>query len=700
MLSITSALALFTLLVIASAVFFVSKRLRVPYTVMLVLAGLLLVPIVQLPYLAPVFGFLDDLVLTPELLFYIFLPVLLFETAFNMNIRKLIENAWSISLLAVVGLLLSTLLIAGALYVLLPLIGLTVPFIILLLFGSIISSTDPVAVLALFKEYGAPKRLTMIFEGESLFNDGTAVALFLVILAVAEKGFHGTPTIIEGVSTFVLMVVAGSMLGIILATVFTRALRYTRSNEFVAVTLLIVSAHIVFILSELINQRGLFGLHIHVSPIIATTVAALFLGNYARHILSPRSEEYISKSIEHLAFVANSLVFLLAGILFASSRINLSELWLPILLTIFVVAFARIISVYAVIVPLNKLRLEAPIPSSWTKLLAWGSLRGALAIIVVLLIPPDFEPAGWMHAYSPQQFLLAITIGCILTTLFIKALTIGYLIRRLHIDQPAPLDVARSLDLGMYYLMTERERIRLQKDRGFIRKDQHRRLTKQLDTEIDRINSARAELTDQHGTAVFEQSLRLMGINIEERYLKDLYINEEISEAVYRKIKGKLNLQREKIEHAEHDTIDPSIYSDRKDVFDVLIGRIQTIFDWQGSSQSTTEQYRYYRAQAIIARKAVKTLNWMQQQYEATVFMSDVHQKVVLTYIDYQNAATKKMEVLILKHGKELQGASDELAQHALHAAGNKALEFLEDRGIADEATLHDIEHTYALRRL
>ncbi len=697
MLSITSALALFTLLAMASTVFFLSKRIKVPYTVLLVLVGLLLVPIVRLPYLAPVFGFLDDLVLTPELLFYIFLPVLLFETAFNMNIRKLIENAWSISLLAVVGLLLSTMLIAGALYVLLPLIGLAVPFIILLLFGAIISSTDPVAVLALFKEFGAPKRLTMIFEGESLFNDGTAVALFLVLLAVAEEGFHGTPTIIDGVSTFVLMVVAGIVLGIVMAMLFTRALRFTRSNEFVAVTLLIVSAHIVFILSELINQRGIFGLHVHVSPIIATTVAALFLGNYARHILSPRSDEYIEKSIEHLAFIANSLVFLLAGILFASSRVDFSELWLPILISIFVVATARIISVYAVMVPMNKLRVEAPVPASWIKLLAWGSLRGALAIIVVLLIPPDFSPAGWTHEYSPQQFLLALTIGCILTTLFIKALTIGYLIRRLGINQVSPLDEARRLDLGVYYLMTESDRIWQQKERGFIRKDQHRKLAKQLNNKLESINSARAKLIETHGISIFEQSLRLIAIDIEERYLKDLYTNDEISESVYRQIKGKLNLQREKIEHAEHAEIDPSKYTDRKDVFDVLISRVQGLFDRQRSTEEYAEKYRYYRAQAIIARKAVKTLNYMQQQYESDVFIPEVHHSVILTYVDYQNAATKKMEVLILKHGKELQATSDELARHALHAAGNKALEFLEDKGIANETARHEMDRRYVL---
>ena len=698
LLSIEAVLSLFSLLVVASAAFFVAQRIRVPYTVLLVLVGLLIVPLAQLPYLEHVFGFLDELVLTPELLFYIFLPILIFESAFNMNIRKMVENAWSISLLSIVGLCISAGLIASALYFILPLIGLPIPFIVALLFGAIISSTDPVAVLSLFKEVGAPKRLTMIFEGESLFNDGTAVALFLAVLAVAETGFNGPSTILEGMGTFGVMIVAGIVMGIVMAALFARALRYTRANEFVSVTLLIVSAHLVFILGELINEKGLFGLHIHVSSIIATTIAALFLGNYARHTLSPRSDSYIAKSVEHLAFVANSLVFLLAGILFSSTNINLGKLGIPILVTIVIVAVARVISVYAVLIPLNKLKLEAPIPPSWQKLLAWGSLRGALAIIVVLLIPDSFVPAGWAYSYTPKEFLLALTIGCILATLFVKGLTIAPYMRRLRISQPSPLDRARQIDLGLYYLMTEQDRFRQQKERGFIRADQYEQLATKLEAKIQKLRQARETLVAKHGNGVFEQSLRLMAIDIEDKYLKELYTNNEITEGSYRKIIGKLNLQREKIEHAEHDDIDPSRYTDRKDVFDQLVARLQGVFDRAHHGDSPAEIYRYYRAQAIISRKVAKTLTWMQQQYGSLVFLPDVHQKVIAVYVDYRSAATKQMEVLNFKNAADLSRVTDELARQSLHASGNKALEFLEDKGIADEVLLHEIEHRYTVK--
>lgn len=697
MIEIYSVLALFLLLVLSSAAFFVAKRIKIPYTVLLVLIGLLLVPIVQLPLLEPLLGFMDDLKLTPELLFYIFLPVLIFESAYNMNVRKMVESSWSILSLAVLGLLISTALISTALYFILPLIGLPIPFIMALLFGAIISSTDPVAVLALFKEYGAPKRLTLMFEGESLFNDGTAVALFLVILAVAQEGFNGASTVFDGILTFVIMVLAGVALGIIMAIIFSRALRYTRSNEFVSVTLLIVSAHIVFILGELINEHGFLGLHFHVSSIIATTIAALFLGNYSRHILSPRSEEYTAKSIEHLAFVANSLVFILAGILFASTNINLTELGLPILVTVLIVATARAISVYSVLIPLNKLGLEDPIPGTWQKLLAWGSLRGALAIIVILLIPPDFRPAGWIYPYSPQELLLALTIGCVLATLFVKALTIGPLVQRFKVNAPSPLEEANEIDLGLYYLLSEHARFTDQKSRGFVRDENYHSLLKRLMVKIEDVNGRRNSLYAKHGKKVFEQSLHSIAIDIEDHYLKELYINGEVNEAVYRRIKGKLNLQKEKTEQAQYETINPSVHTDRKDVFDRMIMSMQKLVEHGPTETPLEEKLQYYRAQSIISRKVVKTLKWMQHQYGKPVFIPEVHEKVVGLYEKYRVNSSTKADALLVAHAEELSGYLNDLSKKSLHASGNKALRFFKDRGIANESMLDTIEHRYTL---
>lgn len=697
MFDIHSILALFVLLIISSAAFFTAKRFRVPYTVLLVLVGLVLVPLVQIPVLEPYFGFLDDLVLTPELLFYVFLPMLIFESAFNMNVRKMVESAWPITLLAVFGLIISASIIATVLYFILPLVGLPIPFIVALLFGAIISSTDPVAVLALFKEYGAPKRLSLLFEGESLFNDGTAVAVFLVLLAVAEKGFHGTETVLEGIGIFLMMVALGIGFGIFMAILFSRALRFTRSNEFVSITLLIVSAHMVFILSELVNQNPIFGIHLHISPIIATTIAALFLGNYARHILSPKSDEYLEKSIEHLAFVANSLVFLLAGILFASTSLNLGQLWVPIFITIIVVASARAIAVYSVTIPLNMFRPQAAIPKSWQALLAWGSLRGALAIIIVLLIPDDLEPSGWTYDFSPKDFLLALTIGCILATLFVKAMTIGPFIRKMKIDKPTALHQAYMTDLGLYYLQSEKTRIKKQQVRGFVHDKHYNSLVRDLNEKINATTTQRQTLQEKHGKKLFEQSLHHIAINIEEHYLKELYMNEEVGEKVYRKIKGKLTLQQEKIEYAQHEDIDPSLYTDRKDIFDRLIVFMQTSLDRKKPETPLEDRYQYYRIQSIISRKVIKTLTDMQKQFDAPIFEPSAYEKVIALYKKHRESTTAKMDTLLGAHQDALANYTASLSMKSLHTSGNKALHFFHRKGIAEDSILEEVERQYSL---
>jgi CPA1 family monovalent cation:H+ antiporter len=697
MLTLSSVLAMFSLLAIASGLFFVAKRVTIPYTVLLVLVGLLLVPIVSIPELKDSVGFLDDMILTPELLFYIFLPVLIFESAFNMKIRQMVESAWSIGLLSVLGLVVSSVVIAGALYFILPFVGLDIPFIVALLFGAIISATDPVAVLALFKDYGAPKRLSLIFEGESLFNDGTAVALFLVILSVAQHGFHGASTVLDGFLMFIVMVGSGIIIGLFLASLFSMALRYTRSNEFVTVTLLIISAHLVFIISEAINQHGLLGLHFHVSPIIATTVAALFLGNYARLILLPRTDRYLTQTIELVAFIANSLVFILAGMLFASTNVNIEELWLPILITVIVVAIARAVSVYAIITPLNASGREAKIPGSWQKLLSWGSLRGALAIIIVLLIPADLTVSGWTLEYSVRDFVLALTIGCILATLFIKAPTIGPLIRKYKLSEPRAIDQAHEVDMGVYYLLTEQSRFASQKTRGFVRDTEYQILKDQLADREKEAYVRRDSLLDAHGIKLFEQSLHLSAIDIEEHYLQDLYVNEEVSERVYRQIKGKLALQREKIEHAQHEDINPALHTDRKDIFDRLVAFVQSPFSKKSVGHDPSERLEYYRAQMIIARKSLKTLDEMQTLYDKPVFIPEAYEKVVERYTKYKNQSAAKLDKLLETHSAELSSYMRILAGRSLRSSGHRAISYLRTRGIATEANSHEIESRYSV---
>lgn len=696
-LTITSALALFVLIAISTVVFFAAKKFKLPYTVLLVLVGLIMVPIVNLPYLEKVFGFLDDMVLTPELLFFIFLPVLIFESGFNMKVRKMIDSAWAISLLAVVSLSISVLFIATSLFYLLPLIGIEMPFIVALLFGAIISPTDPVAVLSVFKECGVPRRLAMMFEGESLLNDGTAMALFLVLLSIITHGFHGTETIVHGFLSFVMMIAFGIAIGLAMAAMFSRALHFTKKNEFVTVTLLLISAHIVFITTELINQSGV----IHVSSIIATTVAALFLGNYSRTILPPKLDEYLGKLVEHMAFVVNSLVFLMAGLLFASSGVKFNELWMPILITVLVVAAARVVAVYAVTKPLNFMKIETPIPDSWQKLLAWGSLRGALSIIIVLLIPENFVVEGWTYKYPPRDFLLALTIGCILATLFIKAPTIQTLMRRLKISSTEPLKEAYEADLGIYYLLSERTNLLTYKDKGFLKTEQFDGLIGSVNNKLEEAINKRDNLAKLHGKDLFFQALHLSMINVEKTALKKLFINEEVSEKTFRKIFSKLVLQQEKIEKAQHNEIDPKAYSDRKDIFDRMVKFLQSPLSFNKEDEVTIEErLEYYRAQMIMARKAYQSIERIQNDHGQNVFITECYDEVMSRYISYKENSEKKMNALVDANSEQLKPYMGKLAQRSLAASGIRALNYLHDNGLVDEEAEEDIRHNCAIKNM
>lgn len=188
-----------------------------------------------------------------------------------MRFRDLLANIGSISLLAIASLFISALCIGAGLYWVFDFFGMHIPFMVALLFGSLISATDPVSVLALFKELGAPKRLTLIFEGESLFNDGTALALFLVILSFFQMDssqgnlfihmmthfshvFHMDLRVLTGVFSFILMVFGGIFFGGLIGVIFSRSIQFFGRNKILELALTIVLAHLTFILADLVNH--------------------------------------------------------------------------------------------------------------------------------------------------------------------------------------------------------------------------------------------------------------------------------------------------------------------------------------------------------------------------------------------------------------------------------------------------------------
>jgi len=674
MLTAEAAFSLFLMLALSSAVYALAQRFRLPYTVLLTLLGVLLVFVSSIPALA----FLREFHLTPELLFYIFLPTLLFESAFNMSIRRVVDEFKPIMLLAVGGYLVSALSIGAVLWFCLSLFGFEIPFLVTLLFGALISATDPVAVLALFKEYGAPRRLTLIFEGESLANDATALAFFLVALGFIEHGLT-SGSIALGAVTFFSSLIGGAIIGLLMGTAFVRAISFFRENEMVATTLMIVLAHMTFLVAELgTHVLGHVGVEaLKFSPIIATTVAALMMGNYGRFKVSPRADEFVEKLWAQFAFMANSVVFILVGFLFASVPHGARDLWIPILVAVVVVMFSRAVSIYGTLMPFNFLRRAEQVPWTWQHLLAWGSLRGALSVMLVLMVPADLAVPGWPLDISVQNFLLVLTVSCIFVTLFIKAPTVGPLMRLLKVDTLShDEEVAEREARGIVH---GRIQAALEKfgEKGYIPAGLAASM-RARHMEGFRKYALSVQSSSGESRTAAERVLQLYIIGIEKEVLKDLYVFGEVTERVFKHIWGKLTLQAEAIEAGLSP--DPHKARDWRDVFENLADFVHSLFGAPSREELAEDQILYYRAQHILANKIIQELETFDRDFADTMFAQDSLDRIYAIYKRYRDEAQKKRDDLRAAYPAISAGLDARLAGKSVFRVEEKELNKLHRR--------------------
>lgn len=677
--TLESALALFVLLIISTGTFFLAKRTNLPYTVLLVAVGLLLVPLAHLK----TFHFLETFTLTPALLFYLFLPTLIFESAYNISVRKVYENKWAITILSVISLLVSAVFVGVVLYLIFGyLLDIQAPFMLWFLFGALISATDPVAVLALFKEYGAPRRLTLLFEGESLFNDGTAVALFFVVLALISAPAITPALITGGIITFAFMVVGGILFGIVMGGLFSKLIEKAATHEFVAVSLMIVSAHLTFIFTDLISEHlgHLTDGMIKLSPIISTTLAAMVIGNYGRFKVSPKADEFIEKFWGQFAFLANSLIFILIGLIFASIDIPFGLMLVPILITVLVVAIGRALSIYPVVSLLNAAGMEERIPLSWQHLLAWGSLRGALAVTMVLLIPDSLTFPGWEYSFTPKEFILGLTIGCIYATLFIKATTIGGLMHRLKLDALTLLEtVEEQLSKALVHSSVL---LRLQafKDKNYVDEATFEKLTNRHQAALFSAQEQCRELLAQSQDKLLsDKLLRIYAIGVEKYFLKNLYTYGEVSEKIFKKILSKLTLQLEQTEQGNFDLV--RIHKvDQKDVFERLATIGRALFFPNQNQFSDIDRYIYYRAHSIIARKVLKELRHLQIALPADTIGKEVMERVTDLYKDFRAGSEAKMNEMANLIPDAVEELNRTLVSRGLHKSEERVIKELYEK--------------------
>lgn len=608
-------LSLFTLLLISLAVYILAQKIRIPYTVLLVIAGSVLVPVSQIE----IFSFINSFELTPELLFFVFLPILIFESAYNIKISNMLSNIRAISLLAIVGLLVSTFFIGIFGQFLFQSLGFDVPLIVMLLFGAIISATDPVAVLALFKEYGAPRRLTLIFEGESLFNDGTAFAIFLVFLEILMHGYSGNSSIVFGLLNFFIMVFGGIVFGMTMGFLFAKLIEWVKGHEHLEITMTLLVAHFTFILTEVISEHLVIaGQPIRFSSIIATMVASMIIGNFGRFKMSLAVEGYMERFWGYFGFVTNSLVFILMGLLFVKQSIDLHVAIMPIILSIIVVMMGRALAIYPVLGFLNLTKKEEPIPLSWMHLLSWGSLRGSLAVIMVLLIPDNLTLEGWNFPFSIKDFVTAITIGSIYFTLLVKATSIGKVMHRLGIDALTNYEeVSYYKSKALIFeeaLNTLDELLADQK----ISEEQYQALKNDY---LQRHDAVKREYQNKIGDdrGLTENLLRVFVLGLEKAELKEIYRRGEINEKVYKKILNLLDIQMDRVEkgRSQLNTLQEKFPVDSIERF---INAIRRILFMSSPNLQPQELYIYYRTQYKMLEMVISRLEALNDTSLVEVF--------------------------------------------------------------------------------
>jgi len=383
-----------------------AKKLRIPFSIILVIVGFIGSEVV-----VKLFG-VDTGIRWDnfhDIIFYVILPILIFQAAIEINLKSLKENLVPIIVLAIPLMVISAAVTAVCVYY-----GIAhpsgFPWIAALLTGALLSATDPAAVLAVLKGSNTPERLSMLLEGESLFNDATAIVLFSILITMAVSGTQAatwSSALMQFLTVFIGGLAVGAMVGIVGNVIIN--LLY-KPNVYVMVTL--VCAYGSFIIAEVI---------FHFSGVMAVLSAGLVTGALGGDIKQRNENHFIDEFWGFASYIAEALIFLLAGITITLTMFT--DQWLAIIIGIASVFIARITVIFSFFPAINLLPRVESISFKHQAILAWGGIRGTVTLALALSLPLTLD-----YWYTIQS----IAYGVVLFTLFFQATTINLLISKLN----------------------------------------------------------------------------------------------------------------------------------------------------------------------------------------------------------------------------------------------------------------------------
>ena len=495
---IVSEEVLIILLLVAAMVAILTTRFRLPYTVGLVLIGFALTFVPSLHFVP-----------NPEIILFVLVPPLIFEAAFHIRLEDLRRDGGTILLLAVVGVLLNSFIVAGIISW-----GTGMALEVALVFGALIAATDPVAVVALFRKLGAPKRLRVLLESESLFNDGTAIVLFVLMLSIAETGQWN---LVDGVTDFIRVAGGGLVVGSVLGLVVSQLIGAV-DDPMVETTLTTVLAFSAYLVAE----------KTHVSGVLAVVAAGLVNGNIGPRGMSATTRVVVFNFWEYAAFVANSLVFLFIGL-----TINVSlllENWVYILWAIGAVLLARAIGVYGLTL-FNK-----DLPMRWRHVIYWGGLRGAISLALALSLPSNGS--------LPIERLQAMAFGVVLFTLLVQGISMERLSKWLHLVRRSRLQEEYERRHARYVAVrASYDYVQRLARQGLLSEHTWQRLAPLMDKQKNALMEAVSEILSQDVDVKAEEldTARREALRAQRNALMGLLRDGVISEEIYSELVGEID---------------------------------------------------------------------------------------------------------------------------------------------------------------
>jgi len=505
------------LLIITSAVAMLTKKINLPYTIVLVSVGVVLgyLKLINAPHLSK------------DMLYYIFLPPLIFQTAIHLKFDDLKRDFPVILTLVIPGVILST-IVTG--YVFLgigeDIFKQSVDLSVGLLFGAAVAATDPVAVISIFEKLGVPRRLRFLVDSESLLNDGTSIVIFTIVLELIN---HKLSSMDFAVVDFFFVVGVGLLVGYFIGLI-TDELIKRAEDPMVVITLTTVAAYLSFIVADKIGVSG----------VMSTVAAGLVIGQ--RSLLNPiyPTIKLTTETFwDYSAFLANSLIFLIIG--FSINLSLLYKFWPLVLIAYIAMMLARFVVVFSTWGAF--LKTSYKFPFSWSVVMSWGGIRGALTMVLALSLPDSFKY---------KEVIVTMVFGVVLLSIFFQGITVPFVIKFFKLntsnEEIFKFEELKTKTSIIQHIINELNEM---KNKMLITEKVYNELLAEYRNTLSSLNQEMQNFTFSTDDIKNEEVLKFKRelFMKEKQYLIDLYHNGSVSRKVYKKLSDEIDAKLFEIEN-------------------------------------------------------------------------------------------------------------------------------------------------------